>query len=210
VSLTVTVDGVELDAEWTDDAPETRAAPLLHDRVDPGQTRERARPGAAPFAAKAGKPEAAYLETLLRYYEEEVEGEAYFAALADRLEDAEQREKIRLMAEVETYAAAAVYPLLGKYGLRPRPSVHLHRAGHAQADGAPAGWKDLIAELRESFPGYVDDFRRLEAMAPEADLPALKVLTAHELAAIAFLDAEAAGKPDSTAPMRRYLETGTA
>jgi len=71
--------------------------PLRHDRVDVGATLP---------------PSAKYLETLQLYYEEEIEGEAYFAALAERLTDPEQRAKMQMMADVETYAAAAVHPLL--------------------------------------------------------------------------------------------------
>ena len=58
-----------------------------------------------------------YLDTLKLYYEEEVEGEAYFAALAERLTDPDEKRKMQMMADVETFAAAAVKPLLDKYRL---------------------------------------------------------------------------------------------
>lgn len=192
------------------DEPADPDKPLRHDRVDVGETRDGAHLVAARGDTPAAQPRADYLGTLLRYYEEEIEGEAYFSALADRLENPKQREKMRLMAKVETHAAAAVYPLLQKYGLHARRSEDLHQTGRAQAADSPADWESLIAGMRETFPGYMDDFARLEAMAPEEDLPALKVLTAHEIAAIAFLDREAVADPNSTEPMRHYLETGRA
>ncbi|RBI70365.1 NADH:flavin oxidoreductase [Roseovarius sp. TE539] len=192
------------------DEPVEIDEPLRHDRVDVGDTRDGAHLAGTSSTAPAEVADPGYLETLLRYYEEEIEGEAYFNALADRLRSPEQRAKMRLMAKVETHAAAAVLPLLRKYGLCPRPSADLHRTGRAQAAHGPAEWHGLIAEMRRTFPDYIDDFEKLESMAPRADLPVLKVLTAHEVAAIAFLEREVAADPKSTAPMRHYLATGTA
>ena len=151
-----------------------------------------------------------YLDTLTRYYEEEIEGEAYFYAIADRLEDPEEKRKMRMVAEVETYAAAAVEPLLKKYNLSPIPREELTATGRKQAADTPGDFAFFIAKWREEFPGYIDDFEGLEAMAPEEDVPLLKILTDHEHAAIDFLEKEAAGDPNSTAPMQHYLETGTA
>ncbi len=188
------------------DAPADIDAPIRHDRVDVGQTPD----GRHLNDGDASEPSAKYLETLQLYYEEEIEGEAYFAALADRLEAPEQKKKMRLMAEVESFAAAAVQPLLQKYGIVPRGTEDLHRTGREQANEVKENWDGLIAEMRQSFPGYIDDFERLEAMAPASDLPALKVLTAHEVAAIAFLEREAAADPQSADPMQHYLKTGTA
>lgn len=155
-------------------------------------------------------PTQTYLDTLTLYYEEEIEGEAYFAAIAAQLTDPDRCAKMQLMADVETYAAAAVLPLLDKHGLIPRRTRELHANGRRQAQTAATCWDALISGMRRSFPAYMDDFARLESMAPPADLPALKILTAHETAAINFLNREAAGDPDSAAPLRLYLETGTA
>lgn len=156
------------------------------------------------------KADQTYLETLLRYYEEEIEGEAYFAAIAERLDNPEQKRKMQMLADVETYAAAAVQPLLDKYALTPMSQEALHRTGRQQAADSPGDFAHFMAQWRESFPGYIDDFARLEAMAPPEDLPPLKVLTNHEVAAIDFLEREAKGAPDSTQPMEHYLATGTA
>jgi dimethylamine/trimethylamine dehydrogenase len=151
-----------------------------------------------------------YLATLLRYYEEEIEGEAYFGALADRRTDPAESEGMHLLAEVETYAAAAVAPLLRKYDLYPASTEALHARGRAQAAAAPEAWAALIDSMRESFPGFIDDFERLALLAPAEDMPPLKVLTDHEHAAIAYLEREARGDPDSVQPLRHYLKTGKA
>ena len=162
------------------------------------------------MAPSMAEPSDKYLETLKLYYEEEVEGEAFFTGVADRLADPDQKAKMYLMAKVENYAAAAVFPLLQKYDLTPRSRSELTTSGQHQARSASDDWSLLIDGMRKTFPGYIDDFKGLENMAPEHDLPRLKILTAHEIAAIAFLEAEAANHPDSGAAMRRYLRTGTA
>ena len=115
-----------------------------------------------------------------------------------------------LLSEVETYTATAMRALIDKYGLTPRPTEDLHATGRAQAADAHGDWDSLIAEMQETFPGYITDFERLEAMAPAEDLPGLRIATAHEVAAVDFLNREAANDPDSTAPLRHFLKTGTA
>ncbi len=185
------------------DEPVDPDEPLIHDRVDVGAT--------VPSAAGNTAASAVYLETLTRYYEEEIEGAGWFAALADGMADKGQAAKMRLLADVEIYAARAVKPLLTKYGLTPRDGGELSASGAAQGKAdAAKGWDTLIAEMRETFPRYIVDFARLEALAPPEDLPLLKVLTAHEIAAIGFLDREAAGRQDSLAPVEHYLATGRA
>ena len=177
-----------------------RDMPLKHDRVDVGLV--------APSAATAPSPE--YLETLLRYYEEEIEGEAYFTSLAARFADKGACEKLQLLADVETYTAAAMRPLVEKYGLTPRATDALRASGRAQAAEASTGWEEIISGMHRTYPGYIADFERLEAIAPPEDLPALRVATAHEIVAVEFLNRESAGRPDSPDPLRQFLQTGAA
>ena len=147
---------------------------------------------------------------MLLYYEEEIEGETFFAALADHLTAPEHKAKMAMLAEIEGYTAKAMQPLLEKYALKPRATDMLHANGRRQAEDLPRDWPGLINHMRETFPAYITAFERLEAMAPPEDLPALRVATAHEIAAVSFLEREAEGDPDSIAPLREFLKTGTA
>ena len=149
----------------------------------------------------------AYRKTLLDYYEEEIIGEAYFDALAEHFDGTGERGKLRLLARVERCAAEAVRPLLHKHGLTPRDEAVLKSLGEADvAAHRDYGWHEFMAYMVARYPGYVDDFEALERLAPDADLPALKMLTQHEVAAIEFAGKEVAEEADSTAPLRRYLE----
>jgi dimethylamine/trimethylamine dehydrogenase len=149
-----------------------------------------------------------YLKTLLDYYEEEVMGEAYFNGLAIRYDDAGGGEKMRLLAQVEHRAAGVMEPLLEKYGLRSRDETTLLELGMAQAKDEKRNWPEFLNHMVTRYPAYVDDFENLERLAPDEDIPALKILTEHEVVAIEFAEKEIAGDGNSTAPLKRYLETG--
>lgn len=148
-----------------------------------------------------------YEETLVLNYEEEVEGEAYFLEWAEAFDDPDHRAKMVLMGAVERHAAAAVRPLLYKHGLTPRPRADLVASGIAAARQATGDWDTAIAEMTETFPGYIADFDRLEAMAPPEDRALLNFLTEHEVAAIKFLHLEKTDPARSAAPLKAYLAT---
>jgi len=173
--------------------------PLKHDRIDVGAT--------LPDTQAPGTqaPSKAYLETLLAYYEEEIEGEAWYHALADIVEPGPRADKMRMLAEVERHCAAIVQPLIDRYGLTPRPTAELQASGRAYASEGPQDWDGLITYMHDSFPAYMPAFEALEAMAPEADRPLLARMTEHEAVAIAFLKAELAGEAHTTEPLERYL-----
>lgn len=154
----------------------------------------------------ADAPTKAYLDTLLRYYEEEVVGEGYFQTLAELSEKPDQHDKWQLLAKVEVHAYTVTLPLLHKHNLKPRSNAVLFEEGRDSARASKKSWDEHFQDMVRTFPGYVDDFLRLEAMAPPEDLPRLKILTEHEVAAIKFLDLIKASDPKFAAPMDAYLE----
>jgi len=144
-----------------------------------------------------------YLDTLLRYYEDEIRGEAYFFALAEHFEE---RDKVIMLGKVERRAAEAVVPLLQKYGLQPRDESVIHAEGNSHLRGHEEyTWIEFMTHIINRYPGYLDEFNGLESMAPSEDLYALKALTGHEVAAIDFAGKELAGDSDSMAPLLQYL-----
>ena len=145
-----------------------------------------------------------YLDTLLKYFEDEISGEAYFYGLAEHFTE---REKTTLLARVERRAAETVRPLLDKYGLRPRDESLIHDQGKGYVKVHQSySWHDFMNHIIKRYPGYLDDFKGLEDMAPYEDLPALNLLTDHEVAVIDFAKMELAGNPDSLLALNRYLE----
>ena len=146
-----------------------------------------------------------YLDTLLQYYEEEIAGEACFYGLADHFR---QREKSVLLARVERVAAEAVSPLLKRHGLVPRDEKILRKEGlNDVAQYANWSWIRFMNYIVDRYPGYIDEFEALEAMAPDADLEALEKLTWHEIVVINFAQRELAGDPRSTEVLLSYIDS---
>lgn len=147
-----------------------------------------------------------YLDTLLRYFEEEIMGEAYFYGLVEHFHKTHEREKLTLLAMVERYAAEAVRPLLEKHGLVPRADSELKPLGEVWAERhRHFDWGELMTDISVRYSDYVDDFKALERIAPNEDLQALNILTDHEVVAIEFANKEIAGDPDSMTLIRQYL-----
>ena len=149
----------------------------------------------------------AYLKALLYHYEAEIEGEAYFSAMADCFDDAAEREKLALLAAVERRAADTVRPLVDKYGLVPREETKLKAIGvEFTGPHRHFSWRQFVTHIADEYPAYLDNFHALEEMAPEDDLARLQRLTHHEVVLIDFAQREVANDPDSVMPLRRYLE----
>ena len=146
-----------------------------------------------------------YLETLQLYYEEEVEGEAYFLELAKAFDDPAHKAKLVLLAEVERHAAEAVVPLLERHHVTPRFVEMLRKMGREDARATTPDWAKLVAGMTETYPGYLVAFETLETMAPAEDRPRLSFLTEHEVAAIRFLKLEAENPALSVGPLEDYL-----
>ena len=144
-----------------------------------------------------------YLKTLLSYYEEEIEGEAYFYGLVDHFEE---QEKLTVLARVERHAATSVVPLLEKYDLVPRDESELKTRGESYVGRhASFDWFEFMTYIVKRYPDYIEDFTALKRMAPEGDLYALNILMDHEVAAIEFAKRELAGDADSLTPLYDYL-----
>ena len=139
----------------------------------------------------------------MSYYEEEVEGEAYFHELADNFEE---EGKLTLLARVERRAAESVVPLLKKYKLVPKDESELKARGegHVQRH-ASFDWLEFMAYMVNRYPSYLEEFMALEKIAPEEDLYALNYLTEHEVATIEFAKRELTGDPESLVPLCNYL-----
>ena len=144
--------------------------------------------------------------SLLAYFEDEIGGEAYFHGMAEHFDEPGAAQKLHLMGEVERCAAETVRPLLERHGLTPRAEESLHAQGASSiARRARMTWNALVDDMAARYPAYIDDFRALEAMAPEEDLPALRLLTEHEAVLIAFVAREKAGDAAAADLLRAYI-----
>ena len=133
-------------------------------------------------------------------------GVGYFSALAGNFLAADEHAKLTLLAEVERRVVDVLRPLVKKHGGEPRDDAVLLAIG--ERDAKPhldLGWAELMASIVAGYPAYVEAFEALERMAPEGDRPALRLLTLHEVATVAFATKEIAGEGDSLAPIEDFL-----
>ncbi len=152
------------------------------------------------------KTERTYEETLVAYFEEEIEGEAYFHALAEHFDEPGAAEKLHLMAEVERCAANTMLPLLARHGLKTCDEGMLREHARTRVGrDSERTWAGFVEHVADFYPTYIDDFEALEAMAPQQDLNLLERLTLHEHVTIDFAKLERDGVEDSSKPMRDYV-----
>jgi len=136
-------------------------------------------------------------------------GEAYFLGLCAQFVECRQREKLELLARVERHSVSGVVPLLAKYNLRPRRESELSRLGAEHVlQYEDWSWMSLIKYMVKRYPMYLEDFAKLESLAPLEDRAPLSFLTKHEVAAIDFAERELAGISYSEQPLHAYLESG--
>ncbi len=148
-----------------------------------------------------------YKTALIMSYEEEISGEAYFAH-ASSFFTGRGRDALLLLAQVEAATAAAIYPLLERYGFATTNPDELRASGRAEADlKSGLSWTETVAEMVTDYPAYVEEFENLERLAPERDRKFVDVLIKHEIAAIEFAKLEAAGDQNSFAPLNTFLNT---
>jgi dimethylamine/trimethylamine dehydrogenase len=153
------------------------------------------------------RPKQTYLDRLLRAFEEEIGGEAYYAGLAAHFDEPGAGEKLDLLAQIERRTAEILHPLIERYGLVARDDATIKALGAAKvAEHGAGSWSDYMTWMVRGLPVFVSEFEELEDGAPEADRAALALLTRHEVAAIEFAERELGGDPDAVAPIRAYLE----
>jgi hypothetical protein len=146
-----------------------------------------------------------YRAALVMAVQEEIAGEAYFARLSE-IHSGRASEALRLLAAVEATTAAAVRPLVERNDLQLADAAALRTAGRAEAerDGA-AAWPEFVRGMVENYPAFTAEFEQMVALAPAEDRALCAVLVDHEVAAVDFARLEAAGDPESFAPLKAFL-----
>jgi hypothetical protein len=157
--------------------------------------------------ANEAQPERAYLDRLLQAFEGEIKGETYFADLAPHFDEPGTAGKLALLSRLERCTAETLRPLIERHGLPVRDEATLRpQAAPMVADHGAESWTGYMARMVKDFSPYVNEFCALETKGPAEDRAALARLTRHEECIIEFAQAELAGEPDATAPIREYLE----
>lgn len=149
-----------------------------------------------------------YLRRVEEAFQGEVTGEAMFDALADKFEDASDRYKMRVLAQLERETKELVRPLVAKLGGDTNESAGARTTGVSQAAAlATMPRAKFLHIFRREVAKFVAAFQVLESAGPAEDAAILAGLTRHEQALHAFSEAEHSDNPaDSLAPVIRLLK----
>lgn len=128
-----------------------------------------------------------YTLLVLKAYEDEVAGAAYFDSLARAYP--QHSSFFQKCAALERTTANRLIELLRKYHLTPATQTTLEERADARVD-ATVNWRLLMQQSIKAYARYVAEFEALEAMGPAEDQTILAALTAHEVQLIEWMRLE--------------------
>jgi hypothetical protein len=147
----------------------------------------------APAPAPIFSPDDGIEKLLVQAYQGEVLGEAFFAGVADHLDDAEAARKMRVLATLEQRTKDAVAPALARAGLPTEPDPDMVSLAEALvADMANSTWEGLLSSVVSVTEQFIPMYQRIGELHP-AERETADLLVAHELALRDFARAEIAG-----------------
>lgn len=149
--------------------------------------------------------DAAYKDGIYRAWVGELQGEMFFARMAQGAHGSEQREKWQTLAELERVTGRRMAALLEAHNVEraaPEPPGQLLEA---LATYAKMPYAEAVAALRAVVVPAIGQFEQLLAQAPAADREPLQFLVDHEQAILSFVEREAAGDKDAALDAARRL-----
>ncbi len=147
-----------------------------------------------------------YRDGILLAWQGEQWGKAFFERIAQATEDAGQRAKWEVLAELEEATGKRLLPLLDPDA--ERPSAEGYRALDAAVDTyAKLSWTEALEQMVPVLDPAIERFEKLLEMAPNEDREAVQILVDHEVALKRFAERELAGDPrTSLDPVRAVIE----
>ena len=135
-------------------------------------------------------PDDPLAELWVKAYQGEVLGEAIFANMADKLDDPEHADKMRVLSTLERRTKEAMVPSMQRAGLPTAPDPEMLSLGAALSEGVE--WDDFLRATEEITKQYIPLYRRIGELDP-SEQDTADLLVAHEAALRAFARAELAG-----------------
>jgi hypothetical protein len=138
----------------------------------------------------------------------ETRGEATCRARAGQSEDAGQRAKWLLLAELERGTKQAVADFLAANGIAVEERAEKHREGEVRArETASLPWLDIMGMMRPRLVPYVEELRAFASHAPPPQQAIASRLLEHEEALLDLVERELRGEGErSTEPVRAHLD----
>lgn len=129
----------------------------------------------------------------VKAYQGEVLGEELFGRMADQIDDADHKTKMRVLAELERRTKESCAPALERAGLSTEPDPESIQTAEALSGAATTPWNDLMATFEPITSQFCALYRRIGELDP-SERDTSDLLVAHELALRNFARAEIAGE----------------
>ncbi len=130
------------------------------------------------------------------FYQGEVLGEAFFAACVARESDPGRRRKWAALLQLETETKARLRPFLVRLGLSVAQDDVSAQVAELTRDFAAKPWRKHMEEIAEITEFYLNQFRAIEAAAPDDERCMARSMIAHERAINQFAQLELAGETE--------------
>ena len=147
-----------------------------------------------------------YRDGIVQAWQGELWGQAFFERLAVVTDDADQRAKWRVLAELEEVTGNRLAPLVAD--AEEPPSVDAYRPlESAVAAYAALPWGVAMERMMTILDPAIERFRELLEQAPAEERDTVQILVDHEIALKRFAERELSGDAaTSLEPVRAVIE----
>lgn len=129
-------------------------------------------------------------ELWVKAYQGEVLGEAYFAAMVDRAQDADQKAKLLALVALERGTKELLAPSLQRLGVSAEPDQSMLDSVRGITD---FDYSAMLESVPAAAAEYLVSYGRLRELCGPEDEGVVNLLIAHELALEVFMRREKAG-----------------
>ena len=157
------------------------------------------------FTETFGDYDENYLSMLVRFYNSEQAGYVGLLWHSKSYTDTAEISRINLIARIESYSGATIFPLLLKYGLKADNYQEVAFDGEWWGDQLDTNDYQSFMKVVANWGHYTEEFDWIYRLAPEEDMPLLKALTWHEPLSITFAEMELRGE-DGRDTLASYIE----
>lgn len=151
-----------------------------------------------------------YEQLLIKAYEEEIGGAAYFDELTTIFTQADEVRKLKVLVELENQTGAALHTLIQKHQLPTLSIEEINQQARKEAHLAEGKtWQQLVQMFAKDYPPYIQEFQNTFDLAPVEDKTILQQTIEHEVVLIEFANNEIKGYSNSLDDIRQHLKKYT-
>ncbi|NPT40367.1 hypothetical protein GNZ12_03375 [Paraburkholderia sp. 1N] len=146
--------------------------------------------------------------SVLAAYHDEIWGETVFLKLAEHGPFAGEREKLMVLARLESETRARLKTLLARWGMSTDEPDRKRQEGIERAEAyCVMSWLEFVVAFARELPPYVARYRLLAENATDSDKAVLHWLYEHERVLLEFFRCESSGDgPRSLAQVMALMD----